>query len=87
MLAYVLYNKGNSNERVALEMVKRLHEEQVETEQLDADSPRGIQMAEHYDVLSRPAIVLVREDGSPVRIWQGEEGMPTPADVSYLAHQ
>jgi hypothetical protein len=87
MVAYVLYNKQTPGERTAEDFAKRLEGEQVEVELLDADSPRGIQMAEHYDIMGRPAVALVREDGSPVQVWQGEDGMPTPADVSYLAHQ
>jgi hypothetical protein len=87
MVAYVLYNKDTPGERVASDMAKRLEQEQVEAELLDADSPRGVQMAEHYDIMGRPAVALVREDGSPVQVWQGEDGMPSPADVSYLAHQ
>jgi hypothetical protein len=87
MVAYVLYNKETPGERMASDIVKRLEQEQVECELLDADSPRGVQMAEHYDIMGRPAVALVREDGSPVQVWQGEDGMPSPADVSYLAHQ
>ena len=87
MLAYVLYNKGTAAERAANDLYARLKREQLEAELLDADGPRGIQLAEHYDVMGRPAVVLVRDDGSPVQIWQGEDGLPTPADVAYLAHQ
>ena len=87
MVAYVLYNKETPGERLAADIVKRLEQEQVECELLDADSPRGVQLAEHYDIMGRPAVALVRGDGSPVQVWQGEDGMPTPAEVSYLAHQ
>ena len=87
MIAYLLYNKQTAAERQMADLNERLGREQVETELVDADSPRGIQLAEHYDLVGRPAVALVTEDGSPIQVWQGEEGMPTPADVSYLAHQ
>ena len=87
MIAYLLYNKQTAAERQMADLNERLGREQVETELVDADSPRGIQLAEHYDLVGRPAVALVTKDGSPIQVWQGEEGMPTPADVSYLAHQ
>jgi hypothetical protein len=87
MKAYLLFNKGTPNERVVNDLSERLKEADVDTELLDADSPRGIQLAENYDILGRPAVALMREDGSPVQIWQGEDGMPQVTDVSYLVHQ
>jgi hypothetical protein len=87
MLAYILYNKNTAAERRAAELDERLKREQVETELIDADSPKGIDLAEHYDVTGRPAVMLVEGDGALVQMWQGEESLPQPADVAYLAHQ
>ena len=85
MITYVLYNKNTANERQASDMADRLKEEQLDVELLDADSPRGIQLAENYDIMDRPAVALIRNDGSPLQIWQGAEGLPTPSEVGYLA--
>ena len=87
MKAYLLYNRNTPSERVVTDLAKRLEEAQVDTELLDADSPGGIQMAESYDIMGRPALALMRADGSPLQVWQGEDSLPTVADVSYLAHQ
>jgi len=88
MVAYLLYNKATPDERLMQDLAKRLEtEEQVEVELMDADSPRGIQFTENYDVLGRPAVALVRSDGSPVQIWQGKENLPLPSDIGYQAHQ
>jgi hypothetical protein len=87
MIAYVLFNKSTPAERTAEDLLKQLKAEQIEAELLDADSPRGIQLAESYDVMGRPAVILVKSDGTPVQIWQGEESLPSPADVAYLARQ
>jgi hypothetical protein len=87
MIAYLLYNRATPSQRRVEDLQKRFEAEQVEAELMDADSPRGIQFATNYDVLGRPAVVLVRTDGSPVQVWQGEEGLPSPSDVAYLAHQ
>jgi hypothetical protein len=86
MIAYVIYNRSTPAERMAAEFVERLKKEQVEAELLDADSARGIQLVEHYDILGRPAVALIRGDGSPVQLWQGEDGWPTVGDVAYLSH-
>jgi len=87
MIAYVIFNKDTPQERVATDFVERLVREQVDAELLDADSPRGIQLVENYDIMDRPALALLREDGSPVQIWQGESDLPASSYVSYLAHQ
>lgn len=87
MITYLLFNKNTQAERSVTELSERLKKEQVDIEMLDADSPRGIQLAEHYDVMGRPAVVLTRGDGSPVRVWQGEEGLPPASEVAYLARQ
>ncbi|HEY2003930.1 MAG TPA: hypothetical protein VGH44_02335 [Candidatus Saccharimonadia bacterium] len=86
MVVYVIYNRDTPAQRQAEDMAKRLEEAQLEVELLDADSARGIQLVENYDIMGRPAVALIREDGSPVQIWQGEEGLPTPTEVDYLAH-
>jgi len=87
MIAYILYNKGGENERLVQELAQRLEQEQVEVELTDADSPRGVQLAENYDILGRPAVALIRDDGTPVQVWQGADDLPAPSDVGYLAHQ
>ncbi|HEY6736436.1 MAG TPA: hypothetical protein VI322_01840 [Candidatus Saccharimonadia bacterium] len=86
MTTYLLYNLGTPAGRWANETAEALKQEQVSVELLDADSPRGIELAQHYDVLGRPAIVMVRDDGSPVQVWQGQDGLPQLADVVYYAH-
>ena len=58
---------------------------QVEREMIEADSPRGASLAEMYDITSRPAIVLAAGDGTPIERWQQQ--LPTPTDISYLAHK
>jgi hypothetical protein len=87
MIAYVLYNLGSETERLATDLAKRLETEQVDVELIDADSPRGVQLVENYDIVGRPAVALIRDDGSPAQIWQGVDQMPSPPDVGYLAHQ
>lgn len=86
MKAYLLYNRDTEGEGVARRLSKELEAAGVEAELTDADSPFGTEFAEHYDIMGRPAVALIREDGSPVQVWQGED-MPAIPDISYLAHQ
>jgi hypothetical protein len=86
MKAYLIFNRNTPSQRRVDDMAKKLEEADVEAELMDADSPRGIQFVEDYDVMGRPALALIREDGSPVQIWQGEENLPTVSEVAYQAH-
>src|ERR1700722_1200434 len=86
MIAYVLFNTSTPGERAAADFADRLRREQLTVELLDADSPRGIDLAEHYDVLGRPAVLLIHDDGTPVQVWQGDD-IPLVTDVAYLAHR
>ncbi|MBW4061773.1 hypothetical protein HJC99_04365 [Candidatus Saccharibacteria bacterium] len=87
MICYILYNRNTPGERQVADLAKRLEREDVETDLLDADSPRGVQFAESYDLMARPAAILIKNDGAPLQSWQGEDQMPSPSDVGYLAHQ
>ena len=86
MICYLLYNRQTSAERVVAELSDRLEHEGVAYELVDADSPRGIQLAENYDIMARPAVLVVKDDGAPVQVWQGDE-LPPLADITYLARQ
>lgn len=87
MIVYVLYNRDTPEQRRAEELTKRMQQDQLEVELIDADSQRGIQLAESYDITGRPAVILAGPGGSPLQIWQGVESLPSPSDVAYLAHQ
>lgn len=44
----------------------------VQIEEIDASSSDGSQRAMSYDVMSFPALVLLREDGVVQDMWQGD---------------
>lgn len=85
MICYILFQPGTEGERPARELARELERGRVNVELVDADRPQGSHLAELHDLLSRPAVVLVREDGSAVERWQNQ--LPTVSEVSYLAHQ
>lgn len=51
---------------------------------LDVDNRDGIAMATLYDVMSYPAILALRDDGSVLKSWEGE-ALPLMDDVAYYA--
>jgi hypothetical protein len=87
MKCYILYNKATEDERWSEGLAKALEAEQLDVELMDADSPRGIQLAESHDVLGRPAVLLIGPSGAPFQVWQGREGVPTVKEIAYLARQ
>lgn len=48
----------------------------------DSDSRDSIAILEIYQVFNTPAVLVCREDGSPVAIWQ--HTLPTLSDISYF---
>ena len=87
MSTYLLYNRQTPGERLMQTLAERLKPLQVTAELLDADSPRGVQLAEHYDIMARPAVLVVRDDGTLVESWDDPEQLPAPPDIAYLATQ
>lgn len=83
----ILYNKSTPDERWATDMAKSLDNEGVVAELLDADSSRGIDLAEHYDITARPALLIAAADGTPVALWQGREQMPLVSEIAHSARQ
>ncbi len=83
MIAYILYNKDSSDREVT-NFAGRLDSLQVEHKLVEADSLEGIRLTENYDLTARPAVALVKGDGTLVERWLGT--LPLVEDVSYLAH-
>lgn len=85
MIAYLFYTKDSPGERAMAALATELERLQVNTELIEADTARGVQLTTVYDILARPAIVLAATDGTPLGRWQ--EQLPSPTDISYLAHR
>lgn len=51
-------------------------------EVLDVDSRDGIAMATLYDVMRYPSILALRDDGSVLKSWEGDE-LPLMNEVAY----
>lgn len=75
MKALILYRQNSEYARRVEEflyMFNRMHPEK-KTEVLDLDTREGSTIAAMYDIMQYPAVIAVRDDGSPSNIWQGEQ--------------
>jgi len=86
MDTYLFYTRQTESEHRLEELSKRLADIGVAAEMIDADSPRGSSMVELYDLMARPTVVVVRNDGQVVQAWTDPEQLPTPDEISYFAH-
>jgi hypothetical protein len=62
---------------------RRRHEES-RLEIIDADSRDGIAMASLYDIMTFPAILALRNDGSVLKSWEGDM-LPLMDEVAFYA--
>ncbi|MDZ7744298.1 MAG: hypothetical protein U5K77_00850 [Candidatus Saccharibacteria bacterium] len=64
-------------------MFKRLHP-QTKIEMVSLDTREGSATASIYDIVQYPALLALRDDGSTLKVWQGED-LPLMDEVaSYL---
>jgi hypothetical protein len=61
----------NPSEKIKT-LKKSLKINDVLAEEVDVNSPSGSDQAVTYDVMSFPAVALIREDGTVQNLWQGE---------------
>lgn len=75
MKALILYRPNSEHARKVeefLHVFSRLHPEK-KTEIVSLDTREGSAVATLYDVVQNPAVVAVKDDGSVLKIWQGEQ--------------
>jgi hypothetical protein len=60
----------------------KMRHETGRIETVDADSRDGIATATLYDVMHYPAILALRDDGSVVKSWEGEQ-LPLMDELTY----
>jgi hypothetical protein len=77
MKVVVLYRPNSEHARTVDEFLKGLREvHNVDERHLqvqDYDSREGSSTASIYDVMTQPAILIVNDDGSYVKHWEGSQ--------------
>lgn len=74
MKVIVLYRANSSHAQSAEEFIRNLSSrDYVELEALDVDSIEGGRIAELYDIVRYPAVLVIRSDGNLQKLWQDEQ--------------
>ena len=85
MKVLVLYRPNSEFSRLVEEFVRGLQTQHNIDERhlqvLDYDSREGSSTASMYDVMTQPSILIVNDDGSYVKSWQGNE-LPLMEEVA-----
>lgn len=85
MRVYLFTSSEPTAARQLKEFAAELDSYQVEPIMVDDSSARGVSLAELYDIVDRPAVVVTRDDGQVMQRWMRE--LPLASDLSYWAHQ
>lgn len=87
MMKVVILYRPRSEHAAAVETFVHDFKYRYETsriEVLDINSREGIATATLYDIMSYPAILALRDDGSVLRSWEGEM-LPLMDEIAYYA--
>lgn len=87
MKVLVLY-RPRSEHRAGVEEFLRVFKNSFpssKTEVLDVDQRDGSAIAALYDVMSYPSILVLRDDGSIIHSWEGEDNIPRLDDIASYA--
>jgi len=86
MITYLFYTKQSEGERKMAELADRLSRRDVKAQLVDADSIDGLRLVELYDLMIRPSVIIVRDDGNLVQSWADQDQLPTVEEISYFSH-
>jgi hypothetical protein len=77
MKALVFYTPSDVGiAEIELEQLEqKLDEDRLPVEKVDLESRRGSELAQSFDIMVAPALVLLREDGAAQALWQSD--LPT----------
>lgn len=86
MKVVVVYRPASEHGRSVEEFLhefQRLHPS-VKVETKDLETEEGARAAELYDIVAPPAILALRDDGSVLQLWSGEN-LPLMNEVAAYA--
>ncbi len=87
MKVVILYRPNSEHARLVEEFIHDYKSRHVDTklEVINIDSREGSSLANLYDVLQYPAILVLREDGYAQKVWQGDV-LPLMDEVIAYSH-
>jgi hypothetical protein len=75
MKLLVIYRPNSEHGRLTEEFIERFKSHGSSSEHVEAvniDSREGSALATLYDIMQYPAILVLRNDGSPQKVWVGD---------------
>ena len=82
MKAFILYRPNSEFARPVEEYVREFERQRRHRiELVNLDTAEGADKARVYDVVQYPALLVTRDDGQLLKLWQGER-MPLMDEVS-----
>jgi len=87
MRLLVIYRQNSDHRLKVEEFLRELKNQypEIKLEILDSDSREGMAEASLYDMLSYPAVLALRDDGSVLQSWAGVDELPGLGDVAYYS--
>lgn len=86
MKVLIVYRPQSEQSRAVEEFVHDISRQQnVQPELIDVDSRDGAATLSLYDIVSHPAVLVVREDGQLIQHWSGDR-LPLMQEVAAFAH-
>lgn len=74
MKAFILYHPQSESARKVEEYIRDFERRGTQTiERMSLDTKEGSDKARLYDIVQYPALVVVRDDGQLMKMWQGEQ--------------
>lgn len=73
MKSAIIYRPESEQARAVETFARDMeHQENIVFELIDVDTPRAMDMMRLYDILSHPAVLVLRDDGQLVQSWTGD---------------
>lgn len=74
MKLQILYRPNSEHSRIVEEFIHNFKDKYgaIQVEILSLDTREGSSLASLYDIVQYPAMMVIQNDGTPQKIWQGE---------------
>ena len=82
MVCYVIPTPDPLQRATVEELTRLLEADRIGVITIDPDSPAGSGFCELYEITTRPAVIVTRDDGQLANSWVGE--LPPFSEVAYL---
>lgn len=80
---FILYRPQSEFARRAEEYVHDFQATRGKTiDLIDVDTVQGIALVELYDAMEQPALLITRENGELINLWQGINAFPIMNDLA-----